>query len=134
MAGLVIVTEACIEVKDRACVDVCPVQCTYEFDADDNVLFSGEVAGNGIIATFHAPYPDAIVILGDSVPVVNLDGCPSCTACYRLALKARQAHPVHAAPRGHQCRGMCVAEHAVLADRHLWLDGFMVEWDQGRCR
>ena len=33
MAGVAIITEACIDVKDRACVDVCPVQCIYEFDA-----------------------------------------------------------------------------------------------------
>jgi NAD-dependent dihydropyrimidine dehydrogenase PreA subunit len=32
MAGLAIITEACIDVKDRACVDVCPVQCIYEDD------------------------------------------------------------------------------------------------------
>ena len=25
-----IITEACIGVKDRACVDVCPVDCNYE--------------------------------------------------------------------------------------------------------
>lgn len=25
-----IITEACINVKDRACVDVCPVDCIYE--------------------------------------------------------------------------------------------------------
>jgi NAD-dependent dihydropyrimidine dehydrogenase PreA subunit len=40
MAGLAIITEACIDVKDRACVDVCPVQCIYEFDSDKNLLFS----------------------------------------------------------------------------------------------
>ena len=40
MAGLAIITEACIDVKDRACVDVCPVQCIYEFDPVNNVLFS----------------------------------------------------------------------------------------------
>ena len=38
MAGLAIITEACIDVKDRACVDVCPVQCIYEFDPTNNVL------------------------------------------------------------------------------------------------
>ncbi len=27
-----IITEACIGVKDRACVDVCPVDCIYEGD------------------------------------------------------------------------------------------------------
>ena len=30
MPGLAIITEACIDVKDRACVDVCPVDCIYE--------------------------------------------------------------------------------------------------------
>ena len=30
MAGLAIITEACIDVKDRACVDVCPVDCFRE--------------------------------------------------------------------------------------------------------
>ena len=40
MAGLAIITEACIDVKDRACVDVCPVQCIYEFDPAKNMLFS----------------------------------------------------------------------------------------------
>ena len=30
MAGLAVITEACIGVKDRACVDVCPVDCIYE--------------------------------------------------------------------------------------------------------
>ena len=32
MAGVAVITEACIGVKDRACVDVCPVQCIYEYD------------------------------------------------------------------------------------------------------
>ena len=42
MSGLAIITEACIDVKDRACVDVCPVQCIYEFDPAKNLLFSEE--------------------------------------------------------------------------------------------
>ena len=25
-----VITEACIDIKDRACVDVCPVDCIYE--------------------------------------------------------------------------------------------------------
>ena len=47
MAGLAIITEACIDVKDRACVDVCPVQCIYEFDPAKNMLFSEVQAGSG---------------------------------------------------------------------------------------
>jgi len=27
-----VITEACIDVKDKACVDVCPVDCIYEGD------------------------------------------------------------------------------------------------------
>ena len=83
MAGLAVITEACLDVKDRACVDVCPVQCIYEFDPQENVLFSEEKAGSGIIENSHQPNPDAIEIFGDSLLYVNLDECTSCTACYQ---------------------------------------------------
>ncbi len=59
MSGIAIITEACIGTKDRACVDVCPVQCIYEFDPVNNVLFSEVEAGNGVIENSHAPNPDA---------------------------------------------------------------------------
>jgi Fe-S-cluster-containing hydrogenase component 2 len=83
MAGLAIITEACIDVKDRACVDACPVQCIYEFDPAKNVLFSEDEAGSGVIETTHAPNADAIAIFADSLLYVNLDECTSCTACYQ---------------------------------------------------
>jgi len=83
MAGLAIITEACIDVKDRACVDVCPVQCIYEFDPATNTLVSEEVAGSGVIETTHTPRADAIAIFGDSLLYVNLEECTSCTACYQ---------------------------------------------------
>jgi Fe-S-cluster-containing hydrogenase component 2 len=83
VAGLAIITEACIDVKDRACVDVCPVQCIYEFDANKNVLFSEDEAGSGVIESTHTPNPEAIAIFGDSLLYVNLDECTSCTACYQ---------------------------------------------------
>ena len=83
MSGLAIITEACIDVKDRACVDVCPVQCIYEFDPQKNVLFSEEEAGSGEIENTHQPNPDAIAIFGDSILYVNLDECTSCTNCYQ---------------------------------------------------
>ena len=82
MSGLAIITEACIDVKDRACVDVCPVQCIYEYDSEKNVLFSEVQAGQGVENT-HQPNPDAIAIFGDSMLYVNLDECTSCTACYQ---------------------------------------------------
>ena len=83
MAGIAIITEACIDVKDRACVDVCPVQCIYEFDPAKNILFSEEQAGSGEIENTHTPNPDAIAIFGDSLLYVNLEECTSCTACYQ---------------------------------------------------
>jgi len=83
MSGLAIITEACIGVKDRACVDVCPVQCIYEFDPAKNVLFSEDEAGSGDIANTHVPDADSIAIFGDSMLYVNLDECTSCTACYQ---------------------------------------------------
>jgi len=83
MAGLAVITEACIDVKDRACVEVCPVQCIYELDAQKNVLFSEDVPGNGVVENTHQPSPDAIAIFGDSILYVNLDECTACTACYQ---------------------------------------------------
>jgi NAD-dependent dihydropyrimidine dehydrogenase PreA subunit len=83
MAGLAIITEACIGTKDRACVDVCPVQCIYEYDSASNQLFSEDTAGSGVIETTHAPNPDAIGIFGDTILYVNLEECTSCTACYQ---------------------------------------------------
>ncbi len=82
MAGIAIITEACIDVKDRACVDVCPVQCIYEFDPTNNVLFSEVQAGDGVIENSHAP-TDAIDVFGDSMLYVHTDECTSCTACYQ---------------------------------------------------
>ena len=83
MPGLAIITEACIDVKDRACVDVCPVQCIYEFDPATNALVSEEQAGSGVIENTHVPAPDAIAIFGDSILYVNTEECTSCTACYQ---------------------------------------------------
>jgi Fe-S-cluster-containing hydrogenase component 2 len=83
MPGLAIITEACIDVKDRACVDVCPVQCIYEYDPATNTLFSEVEAGNGLIENSHQPDPDAIEVFADSILYVNTEECTSCTACYQ---------------------------------------------------
>ena len=83
MAGIAIITEACIDVKDRACVDVCPVQCIYEFDPANNRLFSEEQAGSGTIENQHQPNPDMIAVFADTILYVNMEECTSCTACYQ---------------------------------------------------
>jgi NAD-dependent dihydropyrimidine dehydrogenase PreA subunit len=82
MAWNAIITEACIDVKDRACVDVCPVQCIYEYDPARGELFSEDEAGSGVIENTHRP-GDAIAIFGNTMLYVNLDECTSCTACYQ---------------------------------------------------
>lgn len=82
VAGIAVITEACIDVKDRSCVDVCPVQCIYELNASTNVLFSEMVHGNGVVENSHRADPAAIAIFGDSILYVNPDECTSCTACY----------------------------------------------------
>jgi NAD-dependent dihydropyrimidine dehydrogenase PreA subunit len=83
VSGIAIITEACVDVKDRACVDVCPVQCIYEFNPNTNVLFSEVEAGSGEIESQHAPNPDSIAIFGESLLYVNTEECTSCTACYQ---------------------------------------------------
>ena len=81
VSGVAIITEACIGTKDRACVDVCPVQCIYEYDPTTNQLISEEEAGSGLAANVHAA-TDAITVFGDTMLYVNVDECTSCTACY----------------------------------------------------
>ena len=83
MAGVAIITEACIETKDRACVDVCPVQCIYEFDAAKQLLVSEVEAGSGVVENSHRADPDSIAVFGDTLLYVNTDECTSCTACYQ---------------------------------------------------
>jgi NAD-dependent dihydropyrimidine dehydrogenase PreA subunit len=60
-----------------------PVQCIYEFDPQNNILFSEEKAGSGDIENSHTPNPEAIGIFADSLLYVNVDECTSCTACYQ---------------------------------------------------
>ena len=34
-----VITEPCVDVKDRSCVNVCPVDCIYEDGDDDRMLY-----------------------------------------------------------------------------------------------
>ena len=83
MSGIAIITEACIDTKDRACVDVCPVQCIYEYDVANGVLFSEDEAGSGVVENTHQPSPDHVAVFADSLLYVNTEECTSCTACYQ---------------------------------------------------
>ena len=44
-----VITEACVDVKDRACVDVCPVDCIYE-GADQLYIHPLECIDCGVCA------------------------------------------------------------------------------------
>jgi NAD-dependent dihydropyrimidine dehydrogenase PreA subunit len=83
VSGIAIITEACIGVTDKACVDVCPVQCIYEYNSVQNILFSEQAAGSGVVENSHTPNADFVGIFGDSLLYVNVDECTSCTACYQ---------------------------------------------------
>lgn len=83
MPGIAIITESCIGTKDRACVDVCPVQCIYEYDAATDTLNSEQQAGSGVVENSHRAAPEAIAVFGDTILYVNVDECTSCTACYQ---------------------------------------------------
>lgn len=83
MSGVAVITEACIGTKDRACVDVCPVQCIYEYDAPSGRLNSEQMAGSGVVENSHQANADSVAIFGDTILYVNLDECTSCTACYQ---------------------------------------------------
>lgn len=73
MSSPFVITEACIDTKDKGCVDVCPVDCIYEYDSEKNVLFSpGDT---------HTPKPNFISIFEDRMLYINPDECTSCNAC-----------------------------------------------------
>jgi NAD-dependent dihydropyrimidine dehydrogenase PreA subunit len=83
VAGVAIITEACIDTKDRACVDVCPVQCIYEYNPTEGTLFAEDEAGSGVVENSHRADPEQISVFSDTILYVNIDECTSCTACYQ---------------------------------------------------
>lgn len=83
MSGIAIITEACLDVKDRSCVDVCPVDCIYELDSAQGLLVAEDQPGSGIIENSHPAVPDAAAVFGDRLLYVNTDECTSCAACYQ---------------------------------------------------
>lgn len=72
-----VITEACVDVKDRACVDVCPVQCIYEFEGDELVAKDPD----GAIENRQVPHPELRYLYGDSMLYIHPDECTSCDAC-----------------------------------------------------
>jgi NAD-dependent dihydropyrimidine dehydrogenase PreA subunit len=34
-----VITEACVDVKDKSCINVCPVDCIYDGGSEDRLLY-----------------------------------------------------------------------------------------------
>lgn len=78
MAEPYVITSPCIGTTDRACVDVCPVQCIYELV--DGQLVSRD-SQDGDVVNQHQPHADLQFLHGDSMLYINPDECTSCDAC-----------------------------------------------------
>jgi ferredoxin len=78
MASPYVITSPCIDTKDKACVDVCPVQCIYELEGDQLV---SRDSSDGEVATTHPAQEAVRFVHGDSVLYINPDECTSCDAC-----------------------------------------------------
>jgi len=86
VSGVAVITEACLDVNDRSCVDVCPVQCIYEFDEPSNLLVSEMRAGSGVAERTHTANAGAATVFGASLLYVHLDECTSCAACLQTSV------------------------------------------------
>ena len=72
-----VITNACVDVTDRACVEVCPVQCIYE-------IVDGKLIGkdaDGDVMNTQEPHPDLQFLYGDRMLYIHPDECTSCDAC-----------------------------------------------------
>jgi NAD-dependent dihydropyrimidine dehydrogenase PreA subunit len=78
MADPYVITSPCLDTKDRACVDVCPVQCIYELQ--DDTLVSRHTQ-DGEVAETHPAHPEIRFVHGDAMLYINPDECTSCDAC-----------------------------------------------------
>jgi NAD-dependent dihydropyrimidine dehydrogenase PreA subunit len=78
MAEPYVITSPCIDTKDKACVDVCPVQCIYEI-VDGRLI--GRDAADGDVVNEHPAHPDLQFLHGDTMLYIHPDECTSCDAC-----------------------------------------------------
>lgn len=72
-----VITSPCLDVTDKACVEVCPVQCIYE-------LIDGKLVAkfdDGEAATVTDPHPELQYLHGDRMLYINPDECTACDAC-----------------------------------------------------
>jgi NAD-dependent dihydropyrimidine dehydrogenase PreA subunit len=78
MASPYVITSPCLDTKDQACVDVCPVQCIYVLEGDQLV---SRVSQDGEVADTHPAHPEIRFVHEDKMLYINPDECTSCDAC-----------------------------------------------------
>ena len=66
-----IIAEPCVNVRDRACVEVCPVDCIYEID-DDGMSVHGVKAPEGKEQILYI-HPEECIDCGACEPVCPVD-------------------------------------------------------------
>src|SRR6202035_3648328 len=62
-----IITETCVDLKDKSCVDVCPVDCIIDGGAEDRMLTINPAEGIDSGAAV-APCPAAAIYPEDEAP------------------------------------------------------------------
>jgi NAD-dependent dihydropyrimidine dehydrogenase PreA subunit len=78
MASPYVITSPCLDVKDKACVAVCPVQCIYELEQGQ--LVGRDQDGTSIVNT-HPAHAELQFLYEDRMLYINPDECTSCDAC-----------------------------------------------------
>ena len=67
-----IIAEPCVNVRDRACVEVCPVDCIYEVDDDTGVSAHGVQAPEDKAKILYI-HPEECIDCGACEPVCPVD-------------------------------------------------------------
>lgn len=73
MSGIAIITEARIDLKERACVNVCTLQGIYDYRSR-TLLFSEAEAGSGLADPSSAPHVLTANLHVDGTAVTTLPG------------------------------------------------------------
>ena len=66
-----VIAEPCVDVQDKACIDVCPVDCIYEIPDDGNTEHGG-VAEEGRKSMLYI-HPEECIDCGACEPVCPVD-------------------------------------------------------------
>lgn len=71
-----VITSACVGVLERACVEVCPVHCIYEYE-DGRLV--GKDADGAVVNSHDAT--DVVGMYGATMLYVHPDECTACDLC-----------------------------------------------------